>query len=109
MNMRELQVILGDIIQRYHKIIIISLIVIIMAGGFFITNKNTYHTLLFYPDENKMSLIAEKREIINHGKGIIMKEYQINEGEAYQKLRKLRMDNCLNLVDISKKIIAQHS
>jgi AmiR/NasT family two-component response regulator len=29
-----------------------------------------------------------------------MKEYQLNEGEAYEKLR---MDNCLNLVEASKK------
>lgn len=56
-----------------------------------------------------LELTLEKREIINHGKGIIMKEYQLNEGEAYEKLRRLSMDNCLNLVDISKKIIDQHS
>jgi len=56
-----------------------------------------------------LELTLEKREIINHGKGIIMKEYQLNEGEAYEKLRRLSMDNCLNLVETSKKIIAQYS
>jgi response regulator NasT len=56
-----------------------------------------------------LELTLEKREIINHGKGIIMKDFQLNEGDAYGKLRKLSMDHCLNLVDTSKKIIAQYS
>lgn len=56
-----------------------------------------------------LELTLEKREIINHGKGLLMKEYQLNEGEAYEKLRKLSMNNCLNIVDTSKKIIEEYS
>lgn len=58
---------------------------------------------------NNLEITLEKREIINHSKGILMKEYQINESEAYEKLRKLSMDSCSNLVDISKKIIKKYS
>ena len=39
------------------------------------------------------------------GKGIIMKELELDENEAYQKLRKMSMDRCLNLVEISKKLL----
>ena len=56
-----------------------------------------------------LELTLEKREVINHGKAIIMKEYQLDEEKAYLKLRKLRMDNGLNMVEISKKIIDQYS
>lgn len=56
-----------------------------------------------------LELTLEKREVINHGKGIIMKVYQLEEAEAYEKLRKLSMDHCLNLVETSKKIIEKHS
>jgi|GEM_PF-1163865 len=71
MNMKRLLDILDDIktnlfdfIEDNIKYIIICIIILINIIGFLITNKNTYYSYLFFPDNKKMKLIAEKREII---------------------------------------------
>lgn len=50
--------------KKKLKWIVIILIILINLILFYVSNTNFYYTILFYPDKNKINLIAEKRAII---------------------------------------------
>ena len=54
--------------------------------------------------ENANSKLNE-RKIIEKAKGILIKEHNISEEEAYNKLRKLCMDKRTSMVEIAKVMI----
>lgn len=46
-----------------------------------------------------------KRKIIEKAKGILMKNYSLDEAEAYRKMQKLSMDKSISMKDLAKAII----
>ncbi|MDH9160584.1 response regulator [Staphylococcus succinus] len=49
----------------------------------------------------------ENRKIIEKAKGHLMTQLKISENEAYQKLRKLSMDNQVGIDIVARKVISQ--
>ncbi|MBN2546805.1 MAG: GerMN domain-containing protein [Spirochaetes bacterium] len=57
-------VIQNDIFKKYYNWIIIGAMIITSIIGYFLTNKNYYHSLLFYSNKEKTKLVSERRAII---------------------------------------------
>lgn len=51
----------------------------------------------------------KKREKINLAKALLMKELQINEPEAYKRIRQLSMNHSQRIIDTANGIIQQYS
>lgn len=51
----------------------------------------------------------ENRERINLAKALLMKELQINEPEAYKRMRRLSMNHSQSIIETAKGIIGQYS
>ncbi len=64
MNLKKLWDLLNNFYQEHKKYIIIAVIIFINFSGYLLTNKNTYTTYLFYPNNLKTKLIKEKSEIL---------------------------------------------
>ena len=48
---------------------------------------------------------AQERKVVERGKGILMKNENLTEEEAYKRLRKLAMDKRCAMVDIARMLI----
>lgn len=46
-----------------------------------------------------------ERKTIDRAKGLLMERHKLSEPDAYQKLRRLAMDNNLKMVDIAQRIL----
>ncbi len=56
-------------------------------------------------DLNKIKGQLEDRKVLEKAKGILMRELDLEENEAFAKLRKLSMDKRCSLTEIAKVII----
>ena len=48
----------------------------------------------------------EDRKVIERAKGVLMKRLQVDEEEAFRRLRKLASDQNLKLVEVSRRVVA---
>lgn len=71
MIMKELMDILSNFLYNNFKILLIFLIIFILVLGFMISRTDKFNTLLFYPDNDRDTLLVEKRSIV---KGISRSE-----------------------------------
>lgn len=56
-------------------------------------------------DLEKINSKLTERKIVERAKGILIKEFNITEDEAYNRIRKLSMDKRTTMVEIAKMII----
>lgn len=60
-------------------------------------------------DLEKLTKKFEERKLIDKAKGILIKELNITEEEAYSKIRKLSMDKRTTMMEIGNMIIMGHA
>jgi len=58
-----------------------------------------------FSEKEALKEALETRKVIEKAKGIIMKEYSVNENDAYKLLHKKSMDKRLSMKDIANAII----
>lgn len=56
-------------------------------------------------DLDKISNKLTERKLVERAKGILIREFEIDEEEAYTRIRKLSMDKRVSMLEIAKTII----
>ena len=56
-------------------------------------------------DLDKISNKLTERKLVERAKGILIREFEIDEEEAYTRIRKLSMDKRTSMLEIAKTII----
>lgn len=59
-------------------------------------------------DMESLQIKLDERKIIEKAKGILMKELNYTEEEAYKYIRKLSMDRRCNMIDIAKTVLVAY-
>jgi len=56
-------------------------------------------------ENRKLRRELETRKMVERAKGLLMKNRNMTEGEAYRYLQKLSMDRCMSMMKVAKQVI----